>query len=62
MTDARAALWLPAYAKLNLYLEVTGRRSDGYHTLDTVFHTLALHDDVSVRLAGEDVTIQVAGG
>lgn len=28
---------LPAPAKLNLFLHVTGRRPDGYHTLQTVF-------------------------
>ena len=27
----------PAPAKLNLFLKVTGRRRDGYHTLQTLF-------------------------
>ncbi|MBI3571456.1 MAG: 4-(cytidine 5'-diphospho)-2-C-methyl-D-erythritol kinase, partial [Gammaproteobacteria bacterium] len=30
----------PAPAKLNLFLHVTGRRSDGYHTLQTVYQFL----------------------
>lgn len=30
----------PAPAKLNLFLHVTGRRSDGYHTLQTVFQLI----------------------
>ena len=36
----------PAPAKLNLFLQITGRREDGYHNLQTVFQFL----DVSDRL------------
>lgn len=39
---------LKAYAKINLYLDVTGRRSDGYHMLETVMHNISLHDTVSL--------------
>lgn len=35
---------LPAPAKLNLFLHITGRRSDGYHTLQTVFALLDYGD------------------
>jgi 4-diphosphocytidyl-2-C-methyl-D-erythritol kinase len=38
------ALGLPAPAKLNLFLHVTGRRTDGYHTLQTVFQLIELAD------------------
>lgn len=34
----------PAPAKLNLMLRITGRRSDGYHLLQTVFQMLELSD------------------
>src|SRR5712691_12729033 len=33
-----------AYAKINLALDVTGRRVDGYHELATVMQTVDLHD------------------
>lgn len=37
-----------APAKLNLFLHVTGRRSDGYHSLQTVFRLIDLCDWVTV--------------
>ena len=40
------ALYCPARAKLNLVLRIVGRRADGYHLLETLFHTLDLHDDL----------------
>lgn len=54
-------LTLPAPAKLNLWLHITGRRADGYHELETVFQFLehgdelsfALRDDGQIRLRTE---------
>ena len=40
----------PAPAKLNLFLHVTGRRSDGYHLLQTVFRFLDFSDQLSFTL------------
>lgn len=37
----------PAPAKLNLFLHVTGRRADGYHTLQTVFQFLDFADELT---------------
>ena len=39
-----------AHAKINLTLRVRGIRDDGYHELETVFQSLALHDDVTCAL------------
>jgi 4-diphosphocytidyl-2-C-methyl-D-erythritol kinase len=41
-------LHLPAPAKLNLFLHVTGRRDDGYHTLETLFTFIDLRDQISL--------------
>ncbi len=40
---------VPAPAKLNVFLHVTGRRSDGYHLLQSVFMLLDWHDRISLE-------------
>jgi len=45
-------IW-PAPAKLNLFLHVVGRRSDGYHLLQTVFQFLDYGDELSFRVTGD---------
>lgn len=40
-----------AYAKINLGLRVTGRRTDGYHEICTVFHRIGLFDEILLRPA-----------
>ena len=42
-----------AAAKVNLHLGVGRPRPDGYHPLATVYQTLSLHDDVTVRTGPE---------
>ncbi|MGB5226429.1 MAG: 4-(cytidine 5'-diphospho)-2-C-methyl-D-erythritol kinase [Arenicellales bacterium] len=41
-------LTLPAPAKLNLFLHITGRRADGYHELQTVFQFIDLQDTITL--------------
>jgi 4-diphosphocytidyl-2-C-methyl-D-erythritol kinase len=40
---------LPAFAKINLRLEILGKRADGYHELRTIFQTITLHDNLRLR-------------
>jgi len=42
-----------AFAKINLCLEVLGRRRDGYHDVLTILQTVDLQDTLSVELADE---------
>lgn len=44
-------LTLRAYAKLNLYLAVTGKQPNGYHSLDMIMQTVSLYDTVSLKRA-----------
>lgn len=46
--------YFPAPAKLNLFLHVTGRRADGYHTLQTMFRFVDICDEVGFRLREDD--------
>lgn len=43
----------PAYAKLNLTLDILGRRDDGYHDMRMVMQSIDLQDLVSVSLQEE---------
>ena len=57
MTEVR----IPAFAKINLRLDILGKRADGYHELRTIFQTLSLHDDIRLRTSkqpGISLTIQ----
>jgi 4-diphosphocytidyl-2-C-methyl-D-erythritol kinase len=40
---------IPAFAKVNLRLDVLGKRADGYHELRTVFQTISLCDQLHFR-------------
>ena len=39
---------MKAYAKINLALDVLGRRADGYHELAGIMHSIDLFDEVSI--------------
>lgn len=47
-------LTLPAPAKLNLFLHITGRRADGYHLLQTVFQLLDYGDELKFSLRDDN--------
>jgi 4-diphosphocytidyl-2-C-methyl-D-erythritol kinase len=42
---------LPAFAKINWFLKIRGRRSDGFHELCTLFQIVSLHDELSFSLS-----------
>lgn len=56
------SITVTAPAKINLMLDVTGRRSDGYHTLLTIMQSISLADMVFLELndSGE-ITIDCKG-
>ena len=53
-----------AYAKINLYLNVTAKRPDGFHEIETVMQTVSLCDELAVSLTPRDraeVKLSVCG-
>ena len=52
----------PAPAKLNLFLQITGRRVDGYHTLQSVFRILDWGDSIRLRPTGDGRVRRVGAG
>jgi 4-diphosphocytidyl-2-C-methyl-D-erythritol kinase len=50
-----------SFAKVNLHLEVVGRRPDGYHELRTIFQTIDLADRITLeprRLPGVELSLR----
>ena len=55
-------LTLPAPAKLNLFLHITGRRPDGYHDLQTVFQLLDYGDELQFEARdGGELSLACSG-
>ena len=53
---------LPAFAKVNLRLDVLARRPDGYHELRTIFQSISLHDHLHMeRIRRPRVEVNVKG-
>jgi 4-diphosphocytidyl-2-C-methyl-D-erythritol kinase len=53
---------LPAFAKINVRLEIFGRRADGYHELRTIFQAISLHDTLELEVVrGSRVELVIDG-
>ncbi len=50
-----------ARAKINLTLDVLGKRPDGYHEVEMVMQTIELHDVLEFTLSGRDITLTIEG-
>lgn len=48
----------PAFAKVNLGLEILRKRSDGYHDLETIFYRIGLKDEIEVQETPSAVSME----
>ncbi len=47
-----------APAKLNLYLDVLGKRADGFHNIETIFEKIDLKDEIIIREKGKGLKVR----
>lgn len=47
-----------SYAKINLTLDVLGRKENGYHDIETVMQTVGLFDLVTVEIQKKDISVK----
>ena len=52
----------PAFAKINLGLEIVGKRPDGFHELRTVFQTISLSDRLVFEYPARRFSLRTRGG
>lgn len=51
---------IKAHSKINLTLDIVGKKENGYHLLKTIMQTLELADELEVELAKEDITVKTS--
>jgi 4-diphosphocytidyl-2-C-methyl-D-erythritol kinase len=52
---------LPSFAKINLHLEILGKRPDGYHQISTVLQTVSLCDVITFENALSGIELNMNG-
>jgi len=49
---------LKSYAKINLTLDILGRRKDGYHEISTIFQQINFYDDIILDKTDGDIAVK----
>jgi 4-diphosphocytidyl-2-C-methyl-D-erythritol kinase len=52
---------MPSPAKINLFLEIAGRRPDGFHEIESIMQLVDLCDEIRLRPRGHGIRVQVQG-
>ena len=49
---------IKAYAKVNISLDIVGKREDGYHLLEMIMQSIDLYDELNIEKQKKDITIK----
>ncbi|MCR4781467.1 MAG: 4-(cytidine 5'-diphospho)-2-C-methyl-D-erythritol kinase [Lachnospiraceae bacterium] len=52
-------IFIKAPAKINLGLDIVGRRDDGYHELKMIMQTVSLYDELNISVREEGVSMEI---
>ena len=51
------SLVLKSHCKVNLLLNILGKREDGFHELETIIQPVPLFDELRIELVGEGIEL-----
>lgn len=51
-------MYVRAYAKINISLDVVGKREDGYHFLEMIMQNIELYDEINLKKISESIEIK----
>ena len=57
--DNMQMVHIKSNAKVNLSLDVTGRRNDGYHNIESVMQSIDLSDEIIIRNSGKPFELSI---
>lgn len=49
---------IPSFAKINLGLNILKKRKDGYHSIESIFQTISLHDNLHLKMGGDIIEVR----
>ena len=49
---------MKAYAKVNISLDIVGKREDGYHLLEMIMQSIDLYDEIVIEKQKKEITIK----
>ena len=52
---------IKANAKINKYLKVLGKRSDGFHELESLFIPINIYDEINIEESKEEKNLEIEG-
>lgn len=52
-------IFIKAAGKINLFLDILGKRSDGYHNLKSILVPVNLYDDIEISHLDDEISVEV---